>query len=73
MGHSPQSGARPASERNALSSAMPCPLGYSGRRPLVWWYLTELPQGRKAARAGELFQVRGGSFYALASGVSRAD
>src|SRR5664279_3680707 len=40
-------------------------LGYSGRRPPAWWYLTELPQGRKAARAGELFQVRGGSSHAL--------
>ena len=30
-------------------------------RPPAWWYLTELPQGRNAARAGELFQVRGGS------------
>ncbi len=33
-------------------------------RPPVWWYLTEFPQGRKAARAGELFQVRGGSPHA---------
>jgi DNA polymerase-3 subunit gamma/tau len=39
----------------------------------VWWYLTELPQGRKAARAGELFQVRGGSFYTLTVDVSTAD
>jgi hypothetical protein len=30
----------------------------SDRHP-AWWYLTELPQGRNAARAGELFQVRG--------------
>ena len=41
----------------------------------MWWYLTELPQGRKAARAGELFQVRGGSPHAPAcgQGVGRAD
>ena len=41
----------------------------------MWWYLTELPQGRKAARAGELFQVRGGSPHAPAwiRGVGRAD
>ena len=25
----------------------------------MWWYLSELPQGRNAARVGELFQVRG--------------
>lgn len=31
----------------------------------MWWYLSELPQGRNAARVGELFQVRGGSRAAL--------
>ena len=36
---------------------------YTGRRHPVWWYLTELPQGRNAARAGELFQVRGVSSF----------
>ncbi len=41
-------------------------------RPPVWWYLTELPQGRNAARAGELFQVRGGSLRArVAIGVEK--
>ena len=30
---------------------------------LTRWYLTELPQGRNAARAGELFQVREGSSH----------
>ena len=68
MGHTPQSAAPLVSERQDLSSAAPRPLGYSGVRPLVWWYLTEFPQGRKAARAGELFQVRGGSSH-----VGRAD
>src|SRR5690606_28275033 len=33
---------------------------YHGGRSPVRWYLAELPQGRNAARAGELFQVRGG-------------
>lgn len=28
--------------------------------PLTWRYLTELPQGRKAARVGRLWRVRGG-------------
>ncbi|GAA2165601.1 hypothetical protein GCM10009845_23440 [Pedococcus bigeumensis] len=32
---------------------------YTGSRHPVWWYLSELPQGRNAARVGELFQVRG--------------
>ena len=38
------------------------PLGYSLARPLVRRHLAELPQGRKAARAGELWRVCGGSF-----------
>ena len=65
MGHTPQSAGLLVSERPDLSSAAAWSLGYSGLRPLVWWYLTEFPQGRKAARAGELFQVRGGSFHVL--------
>ena len=73
MGHSPQSAASLVSERPDLPSAAPSSLGYSGLRPLVWWYLTEFPQGRKAARAGELFQVRGGSSHAPGAGVGRAD
>src|SRR3954452_8219557 len=31
-------------------------------QPLTRRYLTELPQGRKAARVGRLWRVRGGSF-----------
>ncbi len=64
MGHTPQSAAPLGFARSDLSSAARWSLGYSGVRPLVWWYLTEFPQGRKAARAGELFQVRGGSSHA---------
>src|SRR6476619_2845571 len=36
---------------------------YTGGRHPVWWYLSELPQGRNAARVGELFQVRGVSLF----------
>ena len=36
----------------------------------AWWYLTELPQGRNAARVGELFQVRGVSFVVLGARYS---
>src|SRR5674476_288309 len=52
--HTPQS---PAATR--FLPALASPLEWS--QTPAWWYLTELPQGRKAARAGELFQVRGGS------------
>jgi len=34
---------------------------YSGRRPLVWRYPAQLPQGRKAARVSGLWRVHGGS------------
>ncbi|GAA3144509.1 hypothetical protein GCM10010521_34270 [Streptomyces rameus] len=37
-------------------------IGYSGAQPLTRRYLTELPQGRKAARVGWLWRVRGGRF-----------
>jgi DNA polymerase-3 subunit gamma/tau len=36
---------------------------YTGSRHPAWWYLIEPPQGRNAARAGGLFQVRGVSSY----------
>lgn len=36
------------------------PLGWG--QPLTWRYLTELPQGRKAARVSGLWRVRGGRF-----------
>ncbi len=36
----------------------------------AWWYLTEPPQGRNAARAGELFQVRGVSWSRYGGPVS---
>ena len=61
MGQSPQSAAWLVRSAPISWQQGPEQLGYSGLRPPVWWYLTELPQGRKAARAGELFQVRGGS------------
>ncbi|MDQ1536290.1 MAG: hypothetical protein QOE58_683 [Actinomycetota bacterium] len=64
-------GPTPQSTVRIPLAAAPGSLGYSGRRPLVWWYLTELPQGRKAARAGELFQVRGGSSHALVAAGER--
>src|SRR3954466_8822096 len=38
---------------------------YSGRRPLVRRHLAELPQGRKAARAGGLWRVREGSLTSV--------
>ena len=37
---------------------------YTGRRVPARWYLAQLPQGRKAARVSELFQVRGGLLLA---------
>ena len=64
MGHSPQSAPAAGFRVPDLWATSPWLLGYSGLRPPVWWYLTELPQGRKAARAGELFQVHGGSSHA---------
>jgi hypothetical protein len=67
VGHTPQSALTGAADRADLASPLVClvprSLGYSGLRPPAWWYLAELPQGRKAARAGELFQVRGGSSH----------
>ena len=41
---------------------------YTGRRHPAWWYLSELPQGRNAARVGELFQVRGVSLFSCGAG-----
>lgn len=47
---------------------------YCGAQPLTWRYLTELPQGRKAARVGRLWRVRGGRLRLRAGRLSvRAD
>jgi hypothetical protein len=49
-----------------LVLAGPHPLQTAGRDRVLWAqpltrrYLTELPQGRKAARVGRLWRVRGG-------------
>lgn len=43
---------------------------YCGAQPLTWRYLTELPQGRKAARVGRLWRVRGGRLRLRAGRLS---
>ena len=48
-----------------IAALRPSEVTYTKVRHPAWWYLTELPQGRNAARVGELFQVRGVSFICL--------
>ncbi len=61
-------GPRRRSRVGAAAKPVPAGTGSSARRcidsakPLTRRYLAELPQGRKAARAGELYRVREGSF-----------
>ena len=55
----------------AVCAPAPGPVYTRCRHP-AWWYLTELPQGRNAARAGELFQVRGVSSSAGTGPSDRA-
>lgn len=43
---------------------------YCGAQPLTWRYLTELPQGRKAARVGRLWRVREGRSRSRAARLS---
>ncbi len=62
----------PAPQRGAAARGGPIRPGAwpSARlpgRPLVRRYLAELPQGRKAARVGELWRVHGGSFVSALS------
>ncbi len=47
---------------------------YTGRQPLAWRHLAQLPQGRKAARVSKLCRVRGGPSHAWATeGVASVD
>ena len=54
MGGADQSGALVAEVRGVAGAR------YTWDWVPARWYLAQLPQGRKAARVSELFQVRGG-------------
>lgn len=47
--------------------------GYAVGRSPAWRHLTQLPQGRKAARVSGLCRVRGGPFPLLARFLRRSD